>query len=172
MATLHRFKNRQTVKLSGVFCNIWHVICEFPRMGIEKRQFVRHPTSIPIEVRLLAGSHGEVRVSDISLGGLAFSYHWPIALGTEIAIRVPNLAEHLELIGRVVRCQGQHPHWIVGAMFEHREDVFRMRMVQQICHIEAYRQQVLQSEGRNLSSNEASLEWIAANAAHFPQCGL
>jgi len=141
-------------------------------MGIEKRQFVRHPTSIPIEIRLLAGSHGKVQVSDISLGGLAFVYHWPISLGTEVAIRVPELAEYLELIGRVVRCQGRHPRWIVAVVFEHKEDVFRMRMVQQICHIEAYRQQVLKTEGRKLSSNEASEEWIAAHAAHFPQCGL
>jgi len=141
-------------------------------MRKEKREFVRHPTCIPIEVRLLSGSRSEVRILDISMGGLAFVYHWPISVGTEIAIRVPGLAEYLELLGRVVRCQSESPHWMVGMAFEHREDVFRMRMVEQICHIEAYRQQMLREKGRRMTSDEASLEWLAANAAHFPRCGL
>ncbi|MDX8392206.1 MAG: PilZ domain-containing protein [Mariprofundaceae bacterium] len=141
-------------------------------MSAEKREFVRHPSSIPIDVRLLDGERGEVHMSDISLGGLAFAYHWPIALGVQVAVCVPSLASHIELSGRVVRCCGKISQWMVGVVFEEKEDVFRMRMVQQICHVEAYRQEVMTLENRSISSNEAADEWIATNAAHFPRCGL
>jgi len=141
-------------------------------MREEKREFVRHPSSIPISVRLLNGKQGEVHLADISLGGLAFTYHWPIAVGVQIAVCVPSLADHIELSGRVVRCRGESPQWMIGVAFAEKEEVFRMRMVQQICHVEAYRQQVLEVENREISSDEAASEWIARNAAHFPRCGL
>jgi len=141
-------------------------------MSSEKREFVRHPSSIPIEVRLLGRAGRDVHIRDISMGGLAFPYHWPIALGAPVAICVPRRADHINLQGRVVRCQGKHPDWVIGVTFEDSEDVFRMRIVEQICHIEAYRQQVLELEGRSISSDEAAAEWIPAHAAHFPRCRL
>ncbi len=141
-------------------------------MSSEKREFVRHPSSIPIEVRLLNRTDRDVHIRDISMGGLAFPYHWPIASGVPVAICVPSLVGHIDLKGRVVRCQIKPPEWIIGIAFENNEDVFRMRIVEQICHIEAYRQQVLELEGRSISSDEAAAEWIPAHAAHFPRCRL
>jgi len=141
-------------------------------MSSEKREFVRHPSSIPIEVRLLGQADRDVHIRDISMGGLAFPYHWPIVPGAPVAICAPGLAVHIDLKGRVVRCQGKSPEWIIGVAFENSEDVFRMRIVEQICHIEAYRRQVLELEGRSISSDEAAAEWIPAHAAHFPRCRL
>jgi len=141
-------------------------------MSSEKREFVRHPSSIPIEVRLLGRANRDVHIRDISMGGLAFPYHWPIAPGAPVAIYVPSLVDHIDLKGRVVHCQGKPPDWIIGVAFENSEDVFRMRIVEQICHIEAYRRQVLELEGRSISSDEAAAEWIPAHAAHFPRCRL
>jgi len=138
----------------------------------EKRQFVRHPSSIPVEVRLLAGASESVCISDISMGGLAFAFHWPIAKGVRVQVSVPSVAEHICFSGRVVRCEGKGGNWLIGMAFEHEQDVFLMRMVQQICHIEEYRTSVLEKEGRSLSSNEAAAEWIDCHAAHFPRCGM
>jgi len=138
----------------------------------EKRQFVRHPSSIPVEVHLLAGTHKRVCVNDISLGGLAFPFHWPIAEGVRIEVRVPRLADSLALTGRVARCERRGREWLIGVSFEDREEVFRMRMVQQICHVEDYRARVMEDEGRDISSDEAAQEWIARHASHFPRCGL
>jgi hypothetical protein len=44
-------------------------------------------------------------------------------------------------------------------------------MVEQICHIEDYRQSVCRVEGRQLSAEEAAVEWIAQYAAQFPDIG-
>jgi len=138
----------------------------------EKRQFVRHPSSIPLQVRVLSEGPEPTEVSDISLGGLSFPFHRPIANGVGVAVRVPELAEHIELLGRVVRCGRLDEMWLVGIVFEGRDEVFRMRMVQQICHIESYRKIVRKVEGRDISSDEAAAEWIARHAAQFPVCGF
>jgi len=51
----------------------------------------------------------------------------------------------------------------------HPEQVaFRMRMMEQLCHIENYRQQVLDTEGRALNPEQAASEWIDHHAAAFP----
>ena len=46
--------------------------------------------------------------------------------------------------------------------------MFRARMVEQVCHIEQYKHQVLKKEGRKLSGEEAALEWIQKYAPQFP----
>jgi len=137
----------------------------------EKRQFVRHPSSIPIEVRLLAGGRAPACASDIGLGGLAFEYHWPISLGVELGFIVPRLAAHIELCGRVVRCERKGEVWVIGIAFEGRGEVFRMRMVQQICLIEEYRRREC-AVGRDISSDKAAAEWVARHANRFPLLGV
>ena len=46
--------------------------------------------------------------------------------------------------------------------------MFRARMVEQVCHIEQYRHEILKNEGRKLSSEAAALEWIQKYAPLFP----
>jgi hypothetical protein len=43
-----------------------------------------------------------------------------------------------------------------------------VRLIEQICYIEHYRQEVLISEGRKLTSEQAALEWIEKFAQDFP----
>ena len=45
---------------------------------------------------------------------------------------------------------------------------FATRMVEQVQHIERYRQEVLRVEGRLLDDDSAALEWITRYAATFP----
>ena len=49
------------------------------------------------------------------------------------------------------------------------ETAFAVRMIEQVCHIEQYRQQVSKKEGRELSRDGAALEWITQHAALFPE---
>jgi hypothetical protein len=58
--------------------------------------------------------------------------------------------------------------YVTGVSFYSKNDAFRMRMLEQICHIEVYRKAVLANEGRELTSEEAAAEWIACYAASFP----
>jgi len=41
-------------------------------------------------------------------------------------------------------------------------------MIEQICHIDHYRKEVLEREGRQLSSAEAAMEWVTKFAQDFP----
>lgn len=47
------------------------------------------------------------------------------------------------------------------------QDAFRFRMEQQCCRITQYRQSMLRDCGRQLSADEAALEWIERYAATF-----
>jgi hypothetical protein len=51
------------------------------------------------------------------------------------------------------------------------EEAFKVRMVEQICHIEHYRKEVLASEGRRLTTQEAATEWISKYSSKFPDLG-
>jgi len=55
----------------------------------------------------------------------------------------------------------------VGVEFLDQDILFRLRMVEQICHIEQYRRTVRESQGRVLSSQEAAIEWIERYAEAF-----
>jgi hypothetical protein len=41
-------------------------------------------------------------------------------------------------------------------------------MVEQVCHIENYKKEVYQTEGRLLTAEEAAVEWIHKYASQFP----
>jgi len=56
----------------------------------------------------------------------------------------------------------------VGLKFDDPDEIFRLRMIEQICHIEHYRTEVERQDGRYLTSEEAAREWISLYAAEFP----
>ena len=56
----------------------------------------------------------------------------------------------------------------MGVQFTDSTTQFSVRMVEQICHIEHYRAEVLRVENRDLTSEEAAKEWVEKFAADFP----
>jgi hypothetical protein len=58
-----------------------------------------------------------------------------------------------------------------GIQFVETRDLFKVRMIEQICYIENYKQRVLAQEGRVLSSADAAFEWIGKYASAFPDPG-
>ncbi|MBT4078105.1 MAG: PilZ domain-containing protein, partial [Gammaproteobacteria bacterium] len=56
----------------------------------------------------------------------------------------------------------------IGLEFDDPNELFRLRMIEQICHIEHYRAEVKQHQGRQLTSEQAAKEWIKLYAADFP----
>ena len=134
------------------------------------RQFIRHPSDVPIEVQ--SGSHNSYErlcTKNVSFGGLAFSSDAAIEPETIIALRFPYLKPAFEVpAARVAWCQNEGNQYTVGVQFLDSEEAFRVRMVEQICHIENYRREISQREGRELTSEEAALEWISRFASSFP----
>lgn len=132
------------------------------------RQFMRHPANITIEVT--AGSeldHAARCSHNVGLGGLAFQSDRPLPNGTVIELRIPIVRPAFETRARVVWCRASDAGYDMGVEFLDPNDVFRARMVEQICHIEDYRAGVFRSEGRELTAEQAAMEWIGKYASQF-----
>lgn len=138
-------------------------------MPLAKRRFIRHPFDIPIEV--IAGNHDPAApvLRDVGHGGLSFRARQPACPGQRLRIRIGLLRPPFEADGTVMWCEAADGGgYEVGVSFLNREDAYRARMMEQVCHIEQYRRDVKQHEGREMSGREAALEWIARYAPQFP----
>ena len=107
-------------------------------------------------------------ITNVSLGGLAFVSPKPFEVLERVQICIPFLEKDNTLVGNVVWCERSGSVWEIGIEFEKSRDAFRLRMIEQICHIEHYRKEVRQQEGRELTTQEAASEWIAKYASDFP----
>lgn len=141
------------------------------------RQFIRHPIDVPIEIGIGEQAASEVvqpgapvHTLDISQGGLAVACERALSPGTLVEIRIPCVQPPFLGRARVAWCQRHEiDGFELGVTFLDDDDAFRARMVEQVCHIEDYRQSVLRLEGRALGLDEAALEWIGKFAAQFPE---
>lgn len=137
------------------------------------RKFIRHPAGVPIEVTLDWAEDEnddtvDQTITNVSLGGLAFVSHKPLELLERVRICIPVLNEENYLVGNVVWCEKVGSGYEIGIEFEKSRDAFRLRMIEQICHIEHYRKEIAKLEGRELNPQEAAKEWIAKYAGEFP----
>ena len=134
------------------------------------REYIRHPSSIPLEVKIAdrAERQGEY-LNNVSLGGLSFHSASQLEAGARVTIRIPLLRDFIQVNGQVVWCNKLDNAYEVGVAFQDKEEAFRTRMVEQICHIEQYRNEVWQREHRQLTSEQAAVEWIKKYANTFPE---
>ncbi len=107
-------------------------------------------------------------VTNVSLGGLAFISQKPLDLLERVRVSIPVLKQDNHLVGNIVWCEKSKAGYEIGVEFENSGDVFRLRMIEQICHIEHYRKEIARLEGRELSAQDAAQEWISKYAGDFP----
>ena len=139
------------------------------------RKFIRHPVDVPIKVissrvedEQDIDENLDQTITNVSLGGLAFESKTPFTITDRVRITIPILERDNSLIGNVAWCEEADDGYVIGIKFEKSRDFFRMRMIEQICHIEHYRSEVLHTQGRELSAQEAAAEWILNYAGDFP----
>ena len=133
------------------------------------RRYIRHPSSIPITYHLenKSDAHEEL-VSNIGHGGLCFRSCEPVPVGSTIYLQIPVHEPAFDAVGTVVWCKDRGDHCEIGVEFDDSDMEFRVRMVEQVCYIEHYRQEVEHEEGRKLNSRDAALEWIRKFGDSFP----
>ncbi|MFG5863009.1 PilZ domain-containing protein [Metapseudomonas sp. CR1201] len=132
------------------------------------RQFLRHPTEMPVELVPRRGRHlPPQRLHDISLGGVACNSARAFRLGTALELHIPLLGEQARFSGTVAWCHKETHDYMIGIAFTDEENMFRARMVEQICLIEQYRKQQEDVVGHALAPEEVAQEWIARHAADF-----
>lgn len=133
------------------------------------REFIRHPSNIPIECRVAEREpQRQARLKNVSQGGLCFQSNHSLRRGTRICITIPVREPAFETTGTIAWCRRINGHYDVGVQFPDASTEFSVRMVEQVCRIHQYQKEVLEKEGRELSSAEAALEWVAKYAKDFP----
>jgi len=134
----------------------------------ERRSFIRHPSTAPIQIFPQQQPLAHIPMRDISKGGLAFVSNVFLEKGKMLKIRIPHVHPPFEAscVVRWRRTLDDDSHFEIGVMFLDKQTGFRIRMVEQVCHIMQYRQQ-LAGHGRDISFEVAAQEWIDANAADF-----
>ena len=139
------------------------------RDGKDEREYLRHSVNVPLEVTTLPSSPRTTRQGiNLSYGGLSFLMEECLDSGQIIHLRIPTIDPPFDANARVVWCRAEGDAWLVGVEFLDSTHAFQSRMVQQVCSIENYRKEVLQNEGRNLTTQEAAAEWIHKFAGRFP----
>ncbi len=137
------------------------------------RSYIRHPSDIPIQVAATSPKVPNLgqTLNNISHGGLSFITQAPVEIGARIQLRIDSVTPVFESEGLVTHCSEEDGHFVIGIEFIRRDDLFVARMVEQVCHIEHYKREMAQREGRELSGEEAAREWIEKFAANFPRWG-
>ncbi|MES9939390.1 MAG: PilZ domain-containing protein [Candidatus Thiodiazotropha sp. 6PLUC2] len=133
------------------------------------RLYIRHPTDVPIDFQLggRASAHRKM-LTNYSEGGLCFLADDEIEAGTEIHIAIPITPPQFHATGVVVWCRQEDNCFLVGVKFVEEQTAYAVRMIEQLCYIEHYKQTIKTREGRMLSGEEAALEWIEKYAGDFP----
>lgn len=135
----------------------------------EAREYLRHTVNVPLEVTTVSAAPKTARQGiNVSYGGLAFTMEECLENGQIIHLRIPTIDPPFEANARVVWCRPEGEQWLVGVEFLDSTHAFQSRMVQQVCSIENYRQEVRKNEGRELTTQEAAAEWIGKFAGRFP----
>ncbi|MTI63963.1 PilZ domain-containing protein [Methylophaga sp.] len=133
----------------------------------ELRQFIRHPSSIPIRYKLGQRQHTRP-ARDVSQGGLCFTSQQPVHVGESILVEINCGKPGFSAEGMVRWCSQEGRKYLIGVGFKDKAVRYALRMVEQVCHIEAYRRRLEAETGQKLSSEQAAFRWIAENAADFP----
>ncbi len=132
--------------------------------------FICHPQGFPLEIRrkwfaslLPATSEQSSRI------GIMFDspiYYRP---GTVIELIIPVHQRMEKFTGMVVLVRSHPDYFEIGLWLNQGDDASRARIVEQICHIEAYMKEKKYRDGPyNLNPERVAREWIAKYAAGVP----
>lgn len=137
------------------------------------RRFIRHPAAIPIHICNVAHKNEienqDVKTRDVSAGGLSCESACLMNPGEAVEVEITIEPPPFKTIGHVVWCKHEGSHYLIGIGFADLATAYAVRMVEQVCYIEQYRQEIWRKEGRELTTEQAALEWISEHAHDFPQ---
>lgn len=134
-----------------------------------RRRFLRHATDIPVEIANSDSCRiGKQNSRNIGYGGLLLDSKTPLQVNQTVRLAIRLTKPPFEEPARVAWCRPSRKGYEIGVEFMDEDSAFRARMVEQVCYIESYRLHVKKTHGRELSSKQAAMEWIAKYASDFP----
>lgn len=141
---------------------------------IERRHFIRHPIALPLVYQVIRPGtrkveEGKTRTINAGLGGLLFPSKYPAKPGDILAIKMPFEDKTFSVKAKVVRCSDnpQAKVYDIAVSFFRLYEAFKVKMIEQIYLISEYRDLLSLQEGREVSMEEASQEWIKRYSARF-----
>ncbi len=135
-----------------------------------KHGYLQHPSEVPLYAKRKKSRQKDTTSQEQTAlnTGLCFRTTDSFAADTTIEITLFLNGSALNAEARVAWVEKDgDSHW-VGVNFTNSESSYTMRMAEQICQIEHYRQDVLATQGRRLSQEQAAAEWVERYAARFP----
>lgn len=131
------------------------------------RKFVRHPSSIPIELSIdRERCCGPMHMHNLSSAGIACRVEQALPVGSTVQVRIPLIWPDYRGCGVVVWCRQHGDGYEAGIRFA-EADALKTKMVEQLCQIEQYRQQLAVERGEDIDDEEAAREWIRRHAREF-----
>ncbi|MBR9884413.1 hypothetical protein [Marinobacterium lacunae] len=130
--------------------------------------YIQHPDNTPLSLDARPSSPPET--PPLPLGLICNSLN-KMPNGTLVEISSPRLAPDMRGIGQIIWCRRLGKGYQLGVAFYTSDDLYAIRMMEQLCHIEHYRH-ILVTEGQSLTLECAAREWIEKFAEHFPTDGL
>jgi hypothetical protein len=131
--------------------------------------FIKHPERFPLKFkRLRFWQSSKIEVDQDSNVGLTFfskEYQKP---GNIIEVTIPTRKEIHHFIGKVVMVKEADDNYEIGLWLVNAEDGPKLRIVEQICHIELYLNDKRYKEGPFISREKLTEEWITRFASGFP----
>lgn len=131
--------------------------------------FIQHPQRFPFQFRRLRfWERSKIETTQSSNVGLTFyseEYQKP---GSIIEITIPMRKETHCFLGKVVMVKESDNGYEIGIWLLNIDDGPRLRIVEQICHIELYLNDKRYKEGPFLSRERLTEEWISRFASSFP----
>ena len=133
------------------------------------REYIRHPSKVPLVI--IPHSTREqlsLKLNNISTGGLSFDSPVEFHTNAIVKIKIPSIKPVFKVNAVVQWCRQIKGCFEMGVQFLDQDDAYKVRMVEQVCHISEYRKEIQQVTGRRMTWNKASMEWIEKNGGSFP----
>ena len=131
--------------------------------------FIQHPERFPLQFRRLRfWERTKQELTQTSNIGLTFSSEHYQKPGSLLEITIPTRKETHQFLGKVVVVKESENGYEIGVWLMNAEDAPKLRIIEQICHIELYLNDKKYKDGPFLSKEKLTEEWISRFASSFP----
>jgi hypothetical protein len=135
-----------------------------------ERKFISHPVEFPIRYRRAECAHSAGNtLLENPFVGLSFRGDEAVDCGNILDVTISVECEDHRFQGQVVWIRDLDKCYELGLCFVYEDDAFRVRNLEQICHIEIYRRMLCEINGGAVDIDVAAREWIERFSAQFPK---
>ncbi len=135
---------------------------------LEHEQYIEHPKQVPVQLETSIPAP-VTTINSNCYGGIRCLWHSRIPVGKFVRISLPQIHPEFFAIVQVIWRRLAESGYELGLIFIDKEQAYKMRMMEQLCHINCYQRWIFEHEGRQLDSEQAASEWIGKFAAAFPK---